>query len=74
MITDPTDDVSGSISIAHDAAERFPDLAEVRRLLVKKIQGRTGVVARAGDRLRDFVSQRGGQFSHYAQAIHVREF
>ena len=29
--------------------------------------------ARAGDRLRDFVSQRGGQFSHHAHAVHVGE-
>jgi hypothetical protein len=28
------------------------------------ILGRTDVVACAGDRLRDFVSQRGSQFSH----------
>jgi hypothetical protein len=34
VITDPTDDVSGSIGVAHDTAERFPDLAEVWRLLV----------------------------------------
>ena len=64
---------SGSIGIAHDTAERFPDLAQVWRLLVQEIQGRTGVVARSGDRLLDFVSQRGRQLSHHAQAIHVRE-
>ena len=73
VITDPVDDVSGAIGIAHDAAERLPDLAQVRRLHVQKIQGRTGVVARAGDRLRDFVRQRGGQFSHHAHAVHVGE-
>src|SRR5271166_1807577 len=26
-----------------------------------------------GDRLLDFVSQRGGQFSHHAHAVHIRE-
>ena len=26
-----------------------------------------------GDRLLDFVSQRGGQFSHHADAVHVSE-
>jgi hypothetical protein len=34
VITDPTDDVSGSIGVADDRVERFPDLAEVWRLLV----------------------------------------
>ena len=63
VITDPVDDISGSIGIAHDTVKRFPDFAQVGRLLVQEIQGRTGVVARGGDRLRDFVSQRGGQFS-----------
>ena len=38
LITDPVDDVSGSIGIAHDTAERFPDLAQVRRLHVQKIR------------------------------------
>ena len=50
VITDAVDDVSDAIDIAHDAAERLPDLAQVRRLHVQKIMGRTGVVARAGDR------------------------
>ena len=31
LITDPTDDVSGSIGVAYDTAKRFPDLAEVWR-------------------------------------------
>jgi hypothetical protein len=56
VITDPVDDISSSISIAHDAAERFPDLVQVRRLPVQKIQGRTGVVACRSYRLLDFVS------------------
>ena len=38
--------ISGAIGIAHDTAERFPDLAQVWRLLVQKIEGRTSVVAR----------------------------
>ena len=73
VISDPIDDVSSPIGIAHDTAERFPDLAQVWRLLIEKIEGRTGVVARAGDRLRDFVSKRGGQLPHHAQAVHVGE-
>ena len=34
VITDPVDDVSGSIGIAHDTVDRFPDLAEVWRASV----------------------------------------
>ena len=45
VITDAVDDVSGSIGIVHNAAERLPDLAQVRRLPVQKIQGCTGAVA-----------------------------
>ena len=48
VITDPGDDVSGSIGIAQDAAEGFPNLTEIRRLLVQKIQSRASVVARGG--------------------------
>ena len=73
LLTDAVDDVSGSIGIAYDTAERFPNLSQVRRLHLQEILGRTGVVACGGDRLRDFVSQRGGQFSHHAQTVHVGE-
>jgi hypothetical protein len=34
VISHAVDDVSGSIGIAHDTVERFPDLAQVWRLLV----------------------------------------
>jgi hypothetical protein len=34
VVADPVDDGSGSIGIAHDTAERFPDLAQVWRLSV----------------------------------------
>ena len=64
---------SGPISISDDTGKCFPDLAQIRRLHLQKILGRPGVVARAGDRLRDFVRQRGGQFSHHAHAVHVGE-
>ena len=65
--------MSPTRSVLLNAAECLPDLAQVRRLHVQKILGRTGVVAGAGDRLRDFVRQRGGQFSHHAHAVHVGE-
>jgi hypothetical protein len=57
VVAGPVDDVSGSISIAHDAAECFPDFSQVWRALGQKIQSRLRVVARCGDRLREFVSQ-----------------
>ena len=69
VITDPVDDVSSPIGVAHDTAERFPDVAEVWRLLIQKIEGGTSVVAPGRDWLRDFVSQRGGQFSQRAHTI-----
>src|SRR5271156_6073837 len=40
--------------------------------LLKKFSAARALL-RGGDRLRDFVSQRGGQFSHHAQAVHVGE-
>ena len=45
MVTDPIDDVRSSIGIAYNTVERFPDLAQLRRLLVQEIQGCTRVVA-----------------------------
>ena len=59
VVTDPIDDLRSSIGIAHDTAERFPDLAQVWRLLVQEIHGCTRVVASSSDWLLDFVSQRG---------------
>ena len=69
VITDPVDYVSRAIGIADDAAKRFPDLTEVWRLPIQKIEGCTSVVARSGDRLCDFVSQRGGHFPQRAHTI-----
>src|SRR5262245_47670291 len=73
LITNTINDASGSSGVAHDAVERLPDLAEVWRVSVQKIHGCTSVIARTGDRLRDLMRQRGGQFSHYAHAVHVGE-
>ena len=74
MIADPVDDVSCAIGIAHDTS-RGASLTSLNSggCLSKKLMAALSVVARAGDRLRDLVRQRGGQFSHYAQAVHVRE-
>ena len=64
---------SGSVGISDDTGECFPHLAQIRRLHLQKILGRPGVVPRAGDRLRDFVGKRGGQFSHHAYTVHMGE-
>jgi hypothetical protein len=44
-ITDAADDVAGPICVAHNAAERFPDLLQIWRILIQKVQGRIGIVA-----------------------------
>ncbi len=49
--------LSGSIGTFDDAGERFPDLVQFWRASVQKVRGRASVVARGGNRLRDFVSQ-----------------
>jgi hypothetical protein len=73
VITDAVDDLSGSIGSAYHTAELFLDLTQVGRLPIQEIQSSTRVVARGSDRLRDFVRQRDGQFSHHAHAVHVGE-
>ncbi len=57
VIPDTVKDLSGSIGIIHDAGERFPDLAQIWWASVQEVHGRTGIVARGSNRLRDFVSQ-----------------
>jgi hypothetical protein len=37
VVAGPADDVSGSIGIAHDAAECFPDFSQVWRALGQKV-------------------------------------
>jgi hypothetical protein len=72
MVADAIDDGPGSIGIVHDTAERFPDLAQVRRLLVQEIQGCTRVVARSSDRLLDFVSDRSSKLTQSRYTTHMR--
>src|SRR5712671_4818586 len=73
LLANPFDDLSGPVGSAYDTAKLFLDLAQVRRLPIQEIQSGTRVVAPGGDRLGDFVRQRGSQFSHHAHAIHVSE-
>jgi hypothetical protein len=47
LLSDAIDDFSGSIGVANDIGERFPDLAWVRPLHLQKILGRPCVIAAA---------------------------
>ena len=66
MIADAVDDSFAAVGIPDDTSERVPDLGHIWRIHVQKARGRTSVVTRSGDRMQNFVSQRGGQFAHYA--------
>ena len=46
---------------------------QIRRTHFQEAHARTSIVARRSNRMQDFMGQRGGQLSHYAQPIHVRE-
>jgi hypothetical protein len=61
----PADDLTRSLAVLHDIAEGLPDLAEVRRLGAKPTQG--------GDRLSDFVGDRGREVPHGGDAVGVRK-
>ena len=73
MIADAVDDAFAAVGIPDNTGERFPDFVQIWRAHFQKAHARTGVVARGGDRMQNFVSQRGGQLSHDAHAIYVRE-
>jgi hypothetical protein len=66
-------DAFGPVGIPDNAGERLFDFGQIWRAHFQKAHSCTRIVAGRGDGVQDFVSQRGGQFSHYAHAIHVRE-
>ena len=66
MITDAVNDSFAAVGIPDNTSERFPDFGHIWRAHFQKAHGRTSVIARGGDRMQNFVSQRGGQFSHHA--------
>src|SRR4029077_3002920 len=53
VVKHSVNDLPSSISVTNHTGERFPRSAQVWRWLVQKDNGRTGIVARSGDRLRD---------------------
>jgi hypothetical protein len=65
--------ILNSIGTPDHPAERFPDFLQIRWTQFQKTHPRTSIVARRCDGVHDFVGQRGSQFSHHAQPIHVRE-
>src|SRR5712671_1190588 len=74
LVADPVDDLPSSIGIRNHTGKRLPDFGQVRRLLVQKIQSSARVVARTGDRLRDFVSDRSGELTQSRYATHTCKF
>lgn len=72
MLPDPVNDVASLIGTAHDAA-RASLTSPKSKAADPKIQRRTSVVARSGDRLHDFVNQRGGKFLHQAETVSCGE-
>jgi hypothetical protein len=74
LIPDPVDNASGSISIAYDTAQRFPDFAQVWRASVQEILSRPRVVTRATDRLVDFVSDRSRELTQSRYATYMGKF
>ena len=73
VIAHPADDIRSSVHVPDNTTERFPDLNQIWRTHFQKPHPRTGIVARRSNRVQNFVSQRGGQFSHSAHAVHVSE-
>ena len=69
----PADDVTRSLAVLDDTAEGLPDLAEVRRLGTKPTQGGIGSGDDRGDRLSDFVGNRGREVPHGGDAVGVRK-
>ena len=70
---DTGDHVTGSLAIANDIADRFTDFVHIRHVSGQPAQARAAVAHYTGQRLVDFMRDRGGQFPHHAHAVDVRE-
>src|SRR5262249_43751558 len=71
VITHPADDILGSVCIPDYTSERFPRFIQIRPTYLQKAHADASVVTRRSDRVQNFVSDRGGQFAHYAQTVQV---
>jgi hypothetical protein len=69
----PADEVIRSIAGLNDTAEGLPDLAQVRRLGAKPTQGGMRIGDDRGDRLIDFVGNRGREVPHGTDAVGMRK-
>ena len=71
--TDAGDNVAGSLAGLNDTIERLPHLLEIRRPSLQPAQSGLGVGDRCGDRLFDFMSDRGCELAHGGDAVRVRQ-
>src|SRR4051794_16810087 len=74
QITDPAKYVPCPIGILDNFPERLLYLVDVRRLGVQPPQRRLGVGRRRGDRLVDFVGDRGCELPHGCDTVRVCQF
>ena len=73
VISDAADYVLGAIGILYNACERLHDLGKVWRANFQEAHACTSVVPRCGNRMKNLVSQGGGQLSHDIQPVEMRE-
>src|SRR5271166_370948 len=73
VIADPSDDGPCPAAVPDNAAKRLADLVQIRRLGAQPAQPRLGVGERSGDRLVDFMGDRGRELPHCCDTVGVRE-
>src|SRR5271169_1096102 len=73
MLANAADNLAGSSAVPHDTPERLPDFVETRRFCAEPTQARIGVGDDRGNRLIDFVRDRGGHLPQQHDPIEARE-
>ena len=68
---DPANHLAGSLAVLDDTIERLLDLGEIRRLRSQPAQGRLSVGDDRGNRLVDFMGDRGRELAHCRKPICV---
>src|SRR5437870_5467582 len=68
-VADPANHVSRPIAALDDVVKDLPYLVEVDGLGVEESQGSLGIGDNAGDRLVDFMRDRGGELPHGGEAV-----
>jgi hypothetical protein len=69
----PADNVAGPIAVLDDLIEGVLNFLQIGRPVAKPAQSRIGVGDHAGDRLVDFMRNRGRKLPHGRYAIDMRE-